>query len=78
MLVLSRKVGQSVVINGPATVQVVKVAGQCARLGITAAPHVGILREELLAPQLRSPLPPGDGQGEGMSHQEGTPCASSN
>jgi len=47
MLVLSRKVGQSVSANGPCTVTVLSVRGGQVRLGVTAEPEVKILRTEL-------------------------------
>jgi carbon storage regulator len=47
MLVLSRKVGERVVIAGEVVVQVLEVHGQQIRLGVEAPPEVTILREEL-------------------------------
>ena len=47
MLVLSRKVGVKVVIDGCITVTVVAVDGNKVRLGITAPPDVRIDREEI-------------------------------
>ena len=47
MLVLSRKVGEKVVIDGCITVAVVAVDGNKIRLGITAPPEVRIHREEV-------------------------------
>jgi carbon storage regulator len=47
MLVLSRKVGEKVVIDGCITVTVVAVDGNKIRLGITAPPDVRIDREEV-------------------------------
>ena len=47
MLVLSRKVGEKVVIDGCITVTVVAVDGNKVRLGITAPPDVRIDREEI-------------------------------
>jgi carbon storage regulator len=47
MLVLSRKVGEKVVIDGCITVAVVAVDGNKIRLGITAPPEVRIDREEV-------------------------------
>jgi carbon storage regulator len=47
MLVLSRKVGERVVIEGGIVVVVLQVQGQRIRLGIEAPPEVTIRREEL-------------------------------
>jgi carbon storage regulator len=48
MLVLSRKVGEQVVVAGGAvTITVVAVQGQRVRLGVTAPPAVAVLRDEL-------------------------------
>ncbi len=47
MLVLSRKVGEKVVIDGCITVTVVSVDGNKIRLGVTAPPEVRIDREEI-------------------------------
>ncbi len=47
MLVLSRKVGEKLVIDGNITVEVVKIQGNRITLGITAPADVKILRGEL-------------------------------
>lgn len=47
MLVLSRKVGEKVVINGNITVEVVKIQGNRITLGLVAPSDVKILRGEL-------------------------------
>ena len=47
MLVLTRKVGEVVIIDGCITVTVVSVDGNKIRLGITAPPEVRIDREEV-------------------------------
>ncbi len=48
MLVLSRKVGERIVIAGGIVVEVIEVQGNRLRLGISAPAGVPILREELL------------------------------
>jgi carbon storage regulator len=48
MLVLSRKVGESILISESIRVTVVQVANGRIRLGIDAPPEVRVLREELL------------------------------
>jgi carbon storage regulator len=63
MLVLTRRVGESVVIEGGIRVTVVALQGHKVRLGISAPPSVRVDREEVarrlaeFAPS--SPLPEG-------------------
>jgi carbon storage regulator len=47
MLVLSRKVGEKLVIDGNITVVVTRVAGNRVTLGIEAPNHVRVVRGEL-------------------------------
>ena len=47
MLVLTRKPGQSIIIGDGIEVQVLSVAGEKVRLGITAPREVGIYRNEI-------------------------------
>ena len=48
MLILARKVGQKIVINGDIEITVVEVRGEQVRLGITAPRSVAVHRKELL------------------------------
>lgn len=48
MLILARKVGQKIVIDGDIEITVVEVRGDQVRLGITAPRSVAVLRSELL------------------------------
>jgi carbon storage regulator len=48
MLVLSRKLNESIIINGDIRVMVVDIRGNQVRLGIEAPESVGIFREEIL------------------------------
>ena len=48
MLVLGRKVGQRVLINGNIRITVVKVVDGKVTLGLEAPPEVAIVREELI------------------------------
>ena len=48
MLVLARKVGQSIVINDNITVLVIEVRGDQVRLGIEAPKSIPVHRRELL------------------------------
>ena len=47
MLVLSRKLNETIVIDGAIRVTVVRVNGNQVRLGIEAPAEVGIYREEV-------------------------------
>lgn len=47
MLVLTRRVGESIVINGDIVVTVVDVQGKKIRLGVTAPDHVTVDRQEV-------------------------------
>jgi carbon storage regulator len=49
MLVLTRRAGEEIVIDGGITVTVLSEKGGRVRLGITAPPSVGVRRQELLA-----------------------------
>ena len=51
MLVLSRKVGEKLVIDGNITVEVVRIQGNRITLGVQAPSDVKILRGELLQTQ---------------------------
>ena len=54
MLVLSRKVGDKLIIDGNITVEVVKIQGNRISLGIVAPSDVNILRGELNQPKANS------------------------
>lgn len=56
MLVLSRKVGEKLVINGNITVEVVKIQGNRISLGIVAPSNVKILRGELTEQQAKTQI----------------------
>lgn len=47
MLILSRKLNESIVIDGRITVTVVRVQGDVVKLGIAAPPDVPIHRQEV-------------------------------
>jgi carbon storage regulator len=47
MLVLSRKIGEKVVIGGAITITIVRASSGRTRLGVEAPPDVAILRAEL-------------------------------
>ncbi|HLW68869.1 MAG TPA: carbon storage regulator [Gemmataceae bacterium] len=50
MLVLTRRIGEEIVIAGDIRVTVVAIHGQKVRLAIRAAPAIRILRGELIRP----------------------------
>ena len=56
MLVLSRKVGDKLVIDGNITVEVVKIQGNRISLGIVAPSNVKILRGELTESQAKAQI----------------------
>ncbi len=47
MLYLTRKIGESVVINGDIEVTVIEVRGRSVRLGFTFPPTASVLRREI-------------------------------
>jgi carbon storage regulator len=50
MLVLSRKKGESIVIDGNIVITVVEVRGDKVRLGIEAPIEIPVMRSELVPP----------------------------
>jgi carbon storage regulator len=60
MLVLSRKPGERIVIDGSISLMVLGVSGDRVRLGFEAPPRIPILREEIgsrPAPERRASTP---------------------
>lgn len=47
MLVLSRRKGESIIIDEQIEVQIISVEGDTVRLGITAPKHISIHRKEI-------------------------------
>jgi carbon storage regulator len=68
MLVLTRKLGEKVVIGGNITLTVVDINGNKVRLAFDAPDHVRIMRAELVKrqeqPELSQPLPDPDLEGK--------------
>lgn len=56
MLVLSRKVGEKLVIDGNITVEIVKIQGNRITVGIAAPADVKILRGELNEKQSKTEM----------------------
>ena len=77
MLVLTRKPGQSIMIGDGVEVQVLSVAGEKVRLGITAPRDVSIFRNEVHARIESENREQGSGGGED-EEDEGTNAAVSN
>jgi len=48
MLVLRRKVGETIVVDGVINISVLAVEGERVKIGIVAPPDVTIVRQELL------------------------------
>ncbi len=59
MLVLRRKAGEAIVLNGVITIYVLAVEGERVKLGISAPPEVVIVRSELLDTPSGGPAGPG-------------------
>lgn len=53
MLVLMRRVGEEIIIDGNIRITVVRVNGNSVRLGVTAPPELNIVRDELCPRQDR-------------------------
>jgi len=47
MLVLSRKINESIVIDGRITINVLRVEGEVVKLGVTAPKEIHVLRKEV-------------------------------
>jgi carbon storage regulator len=58
MLVLSRKLGETIIINETIRVTIVAVRANQVRLGIVAPADISVLREELLLPTAPALTPP--------------------
>ena len=72
MLVLTRRVGEEIVIAGNIRVTVVMVKGRTIRLGITAPSSVPVVRSELLPGYSTDPGAPTAGRNG--KRQEKMPC----
>lgn len=50
MLVLSRKVGERILIGDNVSVTVVRITGGAVRIGVEAPPELAVIRQELQQP----------------------------
>jgi carbon storage regulator len=57
MLVLGRKLGEPILIDGRILVRVVQIRGKVVAIGIDAPPDVSIRRAELPGPTRDRPVP---------------------
>jgi carbon storage regulator len=69
MLILTRRVGESVVIGEDVTVTVLGVKGNQVRIGINAPKTVAVHREEIFE-RIKSGRTAGDGVGNGNTDGE--------
>jgi carbon storage regulator len=76
MLVLRRKAGEAIVLNGAITIYVLAVEGERVKLGISAPPEVVIVRSELLDGPLMGSNPSAGGM-SGPLNSGSLPPASS-
>jgi carbon storage regulator len=67
VLVLSRKVGQRILIGDKITVTVVKVGHGGVRIGVEAPPELSVVREELATELERTEQALASGQTESLS-----------
>jgi carbon storage regulator len=72
MLILTRRVGESVIIGEDVTVTVLGVKGNQVRIGINAPKHVAVHREEIFE-RIKSGRASGDGAGNSNSTDQPTP-----
>ena len=57
MLILTRRIGETLIINDDIKVTVLGIQGSQVRIGISAPKDVSIMREELYNKGVRSVLP---------------------
>ncbi len=47
MLILSRKIGERIVVDGQVKIVILRVSGNRVKLGVVAPQHVSVHREEI-------------------------------
>ena len=67
MLILTRRVGETVMIGDEVTITVLGVKGNQVRIGINAPKHVAVHREEIYERIKREQRANGNGNGNGES-----------
>ena len=75
MLILSRRPGDAIVIDGGIRIVVLASGQRCVRLGIEAPSQIGIVREEVLARVRKKGPDEPDGNGSGDKHDNGKRAA---
>ena len=68
MLILTRRMGESLEIGDNITITVLGVKGNQARLGVDAPRDVSVHREEILN-RIKADNPPEQGEGEGNTRE---------
>jgi carbon storage regulator len=70
MLILTRRVGETVMIGDDVTITVLGVKGNQVRVGINAPKHVAVHREEIYERIKREQQGQGNSKGEGEGESE--------
>lgn len=48
MLILTRRIGEKLIIGDDTVIKVVRIEGSQVRIGIDAPPHIRVVREEIM------------------------------
>jgi carbon storage regulator len=78
MLILTRRVGETVMIGNDVTVTVLGVKGNQVRIGINAPKNVAVHREEIYERIKREQQGVGEPNGNGQQARSGTDFVSAN
>lgn len=74
MLILTRRVGETVVVGDEVTITVLGVKGNQVRCGINAPKRVAVHREEIYERIKREELDPSDEKSEGVTETDAVPA----